>query len=501
MAHLHQPDIPDDPVSQPYHDNGPYSGKEVHYPSGEFGHGDTNKEVRTDVGIEVVPDGGKEVAAAESQSVEGSSTWRRRFWIVTAFIAAIIIVGIVVGCVVGLGVGKKTSKASLPPTAGSNTTATPVPPAKSVCRGKTCGQLFTSENWNNELYLFARGQDQAMWARVHNGVSWVGAWSSLGGQFQGQPNSVIWGLNTRINVIGVASSGATVLTKAYVNGSWEDNWRSMNVTGGSVVSTCYVHWDDGDHADIVVPSNGGGGNESGSMMLSILRGEGDPLYYELPKSQREFASFNPLVGRTGSAVGFVCRKDDWAQDMVMYQQNNRSVAHMQWVNGRGYTGWNERGGSFAGDPVLVQFPSLSRVDFLGTGKDRQIYHFSWSRASNYTALESIGGDFESVPAVVITNSSRLDLLAVGTDDMLKHRALVGSAWASEWEDLGVFANSAPHVVALGGSTPYRIGIFILGKENDVLFATWEVKDDLSWKGMSKFESIQGDMATTWMEPQ
>ena len=49
--------------------------------------------------------------------------------------------------------------------------------------------------------------------------------------------------------------------------------------------------------------------------------------------------------------------------------------------------------------------------------------------------------------VLVTTTGRLDVLAVGTDDKLKHRAMI----QGDWEDLGIFANSAPYAVELGTS--------------------------------------------------
>ena len=298
-------------------------------------------------------------------------------------------------------------------------------------------------------------------------------------------------------MLGIASTGGTVASKALRDGAWEPEWRSVEAIGTSRVSACYVRWDNGDHVDIFVR---GPGSSTKSMMSTALRGEGDPNWStESGKFYDDWGTWSK-GGNLGSEISIVCRKSDLAQDMVMYQAGTRSVAHMQWVNGIGLTGWKDLGGDFAGAPVLVALSSSPRVDFFGTGRDRRVYHFSWAQGANYSALESIGGDFESVPAVVVTSSSRLDLLAVGTDDKLKHRAYIGGRWANDWEDLGVFANSAPYATVLGSSTA-RVGIFVLGKDGDVLFGTWDITNDASWKTLSKFESIGGNMTTDVMEVQ
>ena len=327
---------------------------------------------------------------------------------------------------------------------------------------------------------------------------------SLGGDFKSQPDALAWGrVRFRLSVMGIAKNGQMMMKYFHSNNqTWDANWFSLNATSNSPVTSCFVAWGHDDHGDLYARSPKG---IQQGLMRGTIWGEGAPVYSNKtdPDHTCEWESFD-RGGSIGSSIAVVCRNGDQAQDMVMYQRGTRSAAHLQWVAFKGgLTSWNDRGGSFSGEPVLVSMSLTepnNRVDFFGIGQDRHIHHFSWTLSGNYTPMEDIGGNFSSMPAVVVTTSGRLDVLAVGTDNLLKHRAYIGGKWDSPWENLGVVANSAPYAVALP-SSPYRIGVFVLGKDNDVQMATWEVTADASWKSLTKFESVGGKMNAVWMESE
>ncbi|KAK1749762.1 hypothetical protein QBC47DRAFT_333061 [Echria macrotheca] len=434
-------------------------------------------------------------------STAPTAWWKRkRIWVSAIVALLVIIIAVVVGCVVGL---KKSSSPS-EPAQGDSAGSSPGPNgtttnAKSLCRGTTCNPLFSAERFNDQIHLFARGDDDAYWTRVHDGKSWVGDWLSLGGKFQSQPDSMVWGrVRSRMSLMGVSTNGTMMMKYYYTNNTWDSDWFTLNATTNSPVTSCYVPWGNPfDHGDLYARSPV---NTVQGLMRGTIYGEGDENYKNVPDPDHTclWETFD-RGGSVGSSVAVVCRDSNLAQDMVMYQRGTGSVAHLQWKDG-GLTSWTDRGGAFAGEPVLAALSTTdpdNRVDFFGTGQDRHIHHFTWTKSGNYTPMEDIGGDFQSVPTVLTTSSGRYDLLACGTDDRLKHRAYVGGQWAADWEDLGYFCNSAPYAFPLSSST-YQIGVFVLGEKNDIQFATWEVSSDISWKKMSTFESIQGKMTGAWM---
>ena len=363
-------------------------------------------------------------------------------------------------------------------------------------------------------------------------------WWTLGGNFQSQPESVVWGRNRkRISVLGVSSGnnngsgGGKIVAKTYRNGTWESAWLDMNATTNSPVTACFIPWRTGvtDYVDPFARGSSGGsggGGEQGLLMTTKLFTEEDANFKNMPGYPTRYVDkwdTQNLGGILGSSVAVACRTRESGimQDLIMYQRGTRSVAHTQRREPNSqFITWKDLGGAFSGEPVIAatsQSDKDPRIDFFGTGQDRKIYHFGWSKSANYSPpLESISETnvrFQSVPAVMVTTpgGARLDILAVGTDDRLKHRAYINNQWAggddenNGWEDLGVLANSAPYVVELplSASSPYTLGVFVLGKDNDVLFATWEVSASASWKNISKFKSIggRGVLTERWMDSE
>lgn len=359
----------------------------------------------------------------------------------------------------------------------------------SACRGKTCGQIFSAALLGNELHLMATGDDKELWIRVFDGTKWKDEWFSLGNSFRGQPSAVAWLQDTRIDVYGVTDSTNSIEYQTYMEGSWSSSWKATQGQTRYALATCHVQYGERERMDAWLR-----GLDEGLWHDAIKRMVAEDSSVSFDHWDWESASKG---SRLGSAPAMVCRNDATYHDAAFYNLTGRGVQHVQFSDEDGWT-QSDRGGRFVGDPVLVS-PSSSRIDFFGTGEDDAIHHFTWSKNDGYTDLENLGGEFESVPAVVATSSNRLDVVALGKDDKLKHRALIGSTWTSDWEDLEIFSNSAPLVVKFG-SAPIQIGVFVLGEDKDVMFATWNVTESGSWKEeISNFTSIGGTIGTIWLD--
>ncbi|KAI0155209.1 hypothetical protein GGR57DRAFT_92125 [Xylariaceae sp. FL1272] len=345
---------------------------------------------------------------------------------------------------------------------------------------------MAAATFDDQLHVFAIGNDTAMWTRAFDGDSWTGEWASLGGSFASQPSVVVWANGSRITVFGLDSGAFDTVSKERRDGEWSDTWRSMNGSGSAAISSCHVVADY-DRADIFTRSIYARANIVHDWWHVPL---GDWWGQHLP--------WDPTIGGTSkSAPAAVCRNSTIFHDLVIYDEASGSVMHDQWDNKtEKWIGWENRGGSFVGNPVLVS-PSESRVDFFGIGTDGGMYHFSWDEESSYSELEALGGNFSSIPSVIVTTSQRLDVVAVGTDDKLKHRALINSTWILDWEDMGVFANSAPLGIACGNETSRRVGVFILDQNSEAQYASWLADDSPSWNGLAKFGSIGGNLTTKW----
>ena len=90
---------------------------------------------------------------------------------------------------------------------------------------------------------------------------------------------------------------------------------------------------------------------------------------------------------------------------------------------------------------------------------------------------------------------RLDVVALGSDGKLKQRALVGSIWGKDWQDLGVMARSAP--LAVDYKPTASIGVFALDDSGEVLRGDYRIDADGSWQVMSAFRSIGGNFSQSY----
>ncbi|KAH6656253.1 hypothetical protein BKA67DRAFT_551382 [Truncatella angustata] len=182
--------------------------------------------------------------------------------------------------------------------------------------------------------------------------------------------------------------------------------------------------------------------------------------------------------------------------MAIYDEGTSAVLHRQWSSSQSrWLGWNNRGGSFTGNPVLFS-PSADRIDFLGIGMDSAMYHFTWSSTSGYTELKNLGGNWASVPSIVVSGEDRFDAVALGTDGKLKQRALINSTWQVSWHDLGADARSAPLAVSFESTT--SIGVFAISKSGELLRGDYRISADSSWEIMSEFRGIGGNLTETWL---
>lgn len=137
------------------------------------------------------------------------------------------------------------------------------------------------------------------------------------------------------------------------------------------------------------------------------------------------------------------------------------------------------------------------LTFFGIGVDYAMYHFSCSTSAGYSPLDSLGGSFASIPSVIVSKDGfRIDVVVLGRDGRIKHRALKGSTWGPEWEDLGGFGNSAPLAVYVD-SSPQHVSLFVIGQSGDLTFTTWEVNESISWRDLPPWTSIGGNFTVNY----
>jgi ABC-type taurine transport system substrate-binding protein len=135
-------------------------------------------------------------------------------------------------------------------------------------------------------------------------------------------------------------------------------------------------------------------------------------------------------------------------------------------------------------PAVAWGPN--RLDVLVLGNDRALYHKAWDGSAwspSANGYNNLGGVCTSVPQAVSWGPNRLDVFVTGTDSALYHKAWTGSAWgpsAAGFENLGGICVGDPRAVAWG---PDRLDVFVLGT-NHALFHKW-------WNGAAWGPSAAG----------
>ncbi|KAK4443289.1 hypothetical protein QBC34DRAFT_499135 [Podospora aff. communis PSN243] len=452
------------------------------------------------------------MGGAGASADEPRPNWfrRQRKWVL--FAIAGVIVAIVVAVVVGVVVGTKNSEGGTSGSGGSaasnnkdsgsgtnsgSDSATPTgatpfgvpttfPDAPngqlllSTCKGTICPQMLASAQYGSPrtTYIFARGLDNAFWYRTFTAGAWTSEWKSLGGTFISQPTAVSM-RDGRVDVFGVYQD-KTARYKTFQNGVWETEWTSMNGVCQSQLSVCSRGPDNLEivHLDA---SNG--------VWRKYMA---DGMTWLPPKWEGigGYASSTVDVGCAPPSNGVLGRAD-----MVAYGRGNPNYGMTYKrtnATGTGWSGWANATGSFDGDPTVLS--SVDRADYFGVATDGTVRHRSWLNATDSMSEEvNLGGGLMSAVAVFATGDSRIDILAVGGDARVWHKARIGQTWGTAWESLGGWFNSAPKVVATGEGEAV---VFGLGPNGTIIHANIDVGENFNW-GQRQWYSDGGEMTARW----
>lgn len=182
------------------------------------------------------------------------------------------------------------------------------------------------------------------------------------------------------------------------------------------------------------------------------------------------------------------RKVDRGFGMFFRQYNSTPAA---WDDA-----WTPGEGEYRGDPTVVS--TLDGAQYFGIGVDMAVWITKWTYSDGYAPALSIRGKFQSVVSALATKSSssstsRMDVLAVGTDARLKHKAWIGGTWGTEWEDLGGYFDSSPKAVRLGDGI---VVVFGIGPNGIVIHATFEIGTGYFW-GLGEWYADGGQISTEW----
>ncbi|KAH8586973.1 hypothetical protein B0O99DRAFT_602074 [Bisporella sp. PMI_857] len=339
---------------------------------------------------------------------------------------------------------------------------------------KTClpprRNVLSAAELDGQLYLFARETDGKLSQAIENNGNWTWQnWDLSNQQFLSQPSAMIWNSPKQLNVFALRAGDGVVLTKPFKNGINGDE----------------IHiWVREDNSKQIIHNYW--------QMLS--------KYWNSNSASWENSMNNDVAKGSLSAPSVVCRNTTTFHDVVIFEKDSGLALHKQYTSQPiAWTSWKELGWPYTGDPVIVS-PAINRVDFFGILKANQtMIHRSWNGTSDYTEPFNLGGTWVSVPSIIVGDNNRLDILALGIDGALKHRALLDSIWNADWNDLGISGSSAP--LAIKRTTePARIIVLILDMGGKVIQSVWEPTADGGLKSITTSESIGGSFSRIGVVP-
>ena len=374
--------------------------------------------------------------------------------------------------------------------------------SESVCAKEGwCPSILSSVKPSSDspdFMLFARSTDDEACFREHDGTEWTDDdWTCLDGGIESQPALAVQ-VQDRVHVFAVQKETLSMRIKTRRGNAWVPGWGDLKGTCYSPPTVC--------------------SQETGQMVVWTTSEKQEVAYKRYADEDwtpNMDASWDRAVtGRLASSPVGVCLGPESVHVVAYGNKDDDSTGPFELMIKRGndtkFDYWEYVGGDFRGDPAAVAM-SDERIDFVGVGKDGDMYHATWAdpdswRLEGNDGPQSIGGikdgKFVSQPSLLATDEDRLDVVVVGDDAQLWHHALKGSKWADEWELLGGWFNSAPHLRRLSDS---EVVVFGIGPDNEVIHRAFKTDDGYSWVDaggsswrMNEWYSDNGTMATSWL---
>lgn len=374
-----------------------------------------------------------------------------------------------------------------------------------------CSNMLASASLSSskDRFIFSRGADGAIWYRRADADGWAHDWESLGGSFVSPPTAL--SINSeRLDVFAVWSN-REVRVKTFQDGAWSDDW--LNLAGACVSQ----------------PSSTSFGSDRLSMLCADAEKQTTLKYYREgrdPPWGPDLRQWTTLGGWLTSAPALSSGGEEYVS-AVAYGNSNRTEAEGQTTIGSNMIyihfdtkGWIWEGGwgDFKGDPAVVAV-TASQSEYFGVASNGAMWHNTYAPESSsarseemhgitgnmvlsklsldYTVPENLGGNFTSTPHAWATGLRRVDVVAVGEDGNLLHRARIDGTWAEEWEDLGGWFESAPVVWAPANLRDDSVHVFGLGPEGVVIHGTFSMGDGLEFEfGKGSWFSDGGEMTVT-----
>ncbi len=256
--------------------------------------------------------------------------------------------------------------------------------------GSITGDPAISSAAPEQLELFARGGDGALWHRHWDGATWSG-WVNLGGALASDsgPGTVSWSSN-RVDVVYRGTD----------NGVWQRAWGEGSNGGVPISLGGYTL------SDPAISSKGKG------QLQVFVRGVDNALWTK-SFSNGSWSGWETLGGQITSGPSAV----SWSNNRtdVVARGTDNGVWHWYWDGS-----WHLEsiGGSVTSDPAISTL-GTGTLDVFAKGGDNRLWHQSF-HDSTWWGWESLGTTITSGPGAVSWGSQRTDVVARAANWSVQH---------------------------------------------------------------------------------
>jgi hypothetical protein len=298
----------------------------------------------------------------------------------------------------------------------------------------------------NQMKVFLRGSDGALWHDDWNGSAWSGV-QTLAGTIIGEPAAVSWGPN-RVDVF-VRGTDNGLFQKVWTGGATGDfaGWFAL---GGSLASDPVAVSTGVNNIDVLFPDSNNG-------ITDIL--------------------FNPDIGgwvstsipNTQGANDRIATVVSQGQVHAFWRTPNNVLRHAVRV---GATSWSAPetlavGTPIGGSPTAAAWLS-NRISVFARAKDGRLLTVEWDGLSWSGAIFRFNGTFTGSPAVSVLNGSHINVFVNGDDSSLWNVWFDGT-WHG-FDQLNATALSgSPSVTNWGNG---RLNVFMRGPQGKFINEWW-----------------------------
>lgn len=194
----------------------------------------------------------------------------------------------------------------------------------------------------------------------------------------------------------------------------------------------------------------------------------------------------PAAGVTGSP-GSVMRAPG---TIHVAMRGGDTHMYQRYWDGRGWSGWENRGGDLASGPGLASW-SPGRLDCFAQGMFKNLIHCWWDLRSGWSQWEDLSPrlpdarfDIQFAPGAVSWGENRLDVFAVRAGDSALLHSWWDGAWHG-WESLGGVLTEAPSVIARGRGL---LDCFGRGSDGQVYHKFYDGRRWSNWYGLRRYSA-------------